>query len=237
MTEDKKEVTIKEEGSITDLIRMGLSGGADLQELKDLLELKKEWETNEARKEYHKAMSGFKSEPIDIDKDKHVGYNTSKGKVGYSHASLANVVKKITAGLSKYGLSASWRTQQNGAIIVTCRITHEKGHHEETSLSANADDSGSKNSIQAIGSTITYLERYTILALTGLVTSGQDQDGVVEDEKIEESKLKILRDLMTATKTDESTFLTYLEVEKLEDLPKSGFAKAKLALETKKGNK
>ena len=46
-------------------------------------------------------------------------------------------------------------------------------HIRETS----PDDSGGKNPIQSIGSTITYLERYTILALTGLATKEQDDDG------------------------------------------------------------
>jgi len=98
---------------------------------------------------------------------------------------------KITAELSKHGLSASWRTEQNGQIKVTCRISHSMGHYEETSLSADADTSGSKNAIQAVGSTITYLERYSLLAITGLATEDQDNDGELVSDKIDENKVSI----------------------------------------------
>lgn len=230
------EIELKKDESPTNLIRMALSSGTDLQDLKELLALQKDWEANEAKKAYHKAMSDFKSVPIEIEKDIKVGYSTAKGKVGYTHASLANVVRKISAELSKHGLSASWRTQQNGKIVVTCRITHEKGHSEETSLSANADDSGSKNSIQAIGSTITYLERYTLLAMTGLATSDMDDDGKsTVEEKLDENKIKIIKKLMVGV--DENKFFEYMGVKKIDDILKSNYTKAKTALEARNKGK
>ena len=192
------------------------------------------WEANEARKAYNKAMAEFKSNPPKIDKDKKVGYSTSKGKVGYSHASLYNVVDKITAELSKHGLSASWRTEQNGQIKVTCRISHSMGHYEETSLSADADTSGSKNAIQAVGSTITYLERYSLLAITGLATEDQDNDGNLPSDKIDENKVAILKKLIEDLKVDKTKFYKFMSVEKIEDIPVDKFAKAKVALEAKR---
>ena len=224
--------------SPAEMIRLAVSGGADLDKLEKLLTLQERWEAGEARKAYNKAMSEFKANPPKIDKDKKVGYMSKMGgKVGYSHASLYNVVDKITAELSKHGFSASWKTQQNGKIIVTCRITHSLGHSEETSLSADADTSGAKNAIQAIGSTISYLERYTLLAATGLATYDQDNDGIVEEPKVDENKIKILKDLLASLQVDEAKFLEYMEVEKVEDIPASQYSKAKIALEAKKKGK
>ena len=218
----------------TDLINSAIQKGADLEQIEKLLELQFKWEANEARKAYNKAMAEFKSNPPKIDKDKKVGYSTSKGKVGYSHASLYNVVDKITAELSKHGLSASWRTEQNGQIKVTCRISHSMGHYEETSLSADADTSGSKNAIQAVGSTITYLERYSLLAITGLATEDQDNDGELVSDKIDENKVSILKKLIEDLKVDKTKFYKFMSVEKIEDIPVDKFAKAKVALEAKR---
>jgi len=218
----------------TDLINSAIQKGADLEQIEKLLELQFKWEANEARKAYNKAMAEFKSNPPKIDKDKKVGYSTSKGKVGYSHASLYNVVDKITAELSKHGLSASWRTEQNGQIKVTCRISHSMGHYEETSLSADADTSGSKNAIQAVGSTITYLERYSLLAITGLATEDQDNDGNLPSDKIDENKVAILKKLIEDLKVDKTKFYKFMSVEKIEDIPVDKFAKAKVALEAKR---
>lgn len=211
-----------------DMIRAAVINGADLDKLEKLLSLQERFEANEAKKAYHSAMAKFKENPPEIEKDKKVGYSTSSGKVGYSHASLANVVNKITSELSKHGLSASWKTKQNGVIVVTCVITHKLGHSEETSLSANADSSGSKNSIQAIGSTITYLERYTLLAILGLATHDQDDDGETATPKqyISDKQLSSLRDALADIEAREETFCKSLGVDRLELLPVSrlGFA-------------
>lgn len=217
-----------------ELIQSAVAGGADLDKLEKLLALQERWEKNEARKAYHRAMAEFKANPPKIEKDKRVGYATQKGNVGYSHATLGNVTEKINTELSKYGLSASWTTSQNGKVVVTCKITHSMGHSEETSLEAEADTSGSKNSIQAIGSTITYLERYTLLALTGLATYEQDDDGKTAVELVDDKQLHILRDNLLALESDEGKFCAYLKIEKLEDLPKSDFNKAITVLQAKK---
>lgn len=228
------EIVVQPSQTPAELIQIAIAGGADLDKLEKLMVLQERWEANEARKAYHKAMSAFKENPPKIDKDRHVGYATKQGgKVGYSHASLANVTEKITAELSKHGLSASWKVKQNGAISVTCVITHIKGHSEEVTLTANADATGSKNDIQAIGSTISYLQRYSILCATGLATFDQDNDGKgMEDEKLDENKLTIIKGLMAGV--DEAKFLAYMNVEKIEDISKTDYLKAKTALEAKK---
>lgn len=232
------EIIKAKDNSPAEMIKMAVSSGANLDQLEKLLSLQERWEANEARKAYNKAIADFKLNPPKIDKDKKVGYTTAKGKVGYSHASLYNVVDKITIELSKHGLSASWKTKQvEKTITVTCLITHMLGHSEETTLSAEADDSGAKNSIQALGSTITYLERYTLLAATGLATFDQDNDNKTQVETLDENKLKIIKDQLLEVGADEKSFLNYMRVESLEKILQSDYLKAKTALEAKKREK
>ena len=153
---------------------------ADIVKLAGLLEIKERWDANEAKKAFHEAMSDFKRSPPVITKDKHVEFTTSKGTTAYDHATIGNVVKQIVAGLAQHDLSHSWTTEQRegGQVAVTCTITHKLGHSESVTLHAGRDESGGKNSIQALGSAITYLQRYTLLAITGLaVEDGSDDDG------------------------------------------------------------
>lgn len=160
------------------------NGNMDVGKLKELLELQERWDATQAKKAYVQAMSKFKENPPEILKDKTVNYTAKGGTVNYKHATLHNVTTKINQELSKHGLTASWVTSQdNGSVKVTCKITHVMGHSEETCLSAPPDATGSKNVIQAIGSTVTYLQRYTLLALTGLATCGQDDDGKGADQQ------------------------------------------------------
>lgn len=228
---ENEKALVAKGSAASELISQAINKGADLDKLEKLLALQERWEANEAKKAYHKSMSAFKANPPKIDKDRDVAYGNTK----YSHASLGNVTEKISTELSKYGLSASWSTKQNGQVCVTCRITHELGHSEETTLCAASDTSGSKNAIQAIGSTITYLERYTLLALTGLATYDQEDDGVAAGkpvELIDEKQISQITDFLSEIggKAKEK-FLKYMVVEKLEDITKDNFPKAISALE------
>lgn len=169
----------KNEISPNEMISMGIQNNVDLKLLKEAMEVQFAWEKHQAEKAYNRAIANFKANPPEIIKESIVDFKSEKTghRTNYKYASLANVIEKVTPELSKHGLTISWRTSQNGKISVTCRISHELGHYEETSLCADADSSGSKNAIQAIGSTITYMQRYTALALLGLACADQDDDG------------------------------------------------------------
>jgi len=233
--EEKTEITVREPSQ---MIELAVSKGADLDKLEKLLSLQERWEKNEALKAYNKAMAEFKAKPPKINKDKKVSFATSTGRTQYNHASLYNVTAMINSELSKYGLSASWTTKQNGAVSVTCKITHVKGHSEETTLTAAADASGSKNAIQAIGSTITYLERYTLLALTGLATVDGDDDGIAAStEYIDEKEKNQLVDMMGSKNIDIKKFCSAFKIEELSKLPKSRYQTAVAAIESKKAVK
>jgi hypothetical protein len=125
-------------------------------------------------------MAAFKLNPPDIRKTKLVGYANRDGTVtGYYHATLGEVAAAIVDSLAQHGFSHSWETKQvDGLITVNCKITHRMGHSESTSMQAAPDQSGKKNAIQAVASSITYMQRYTLLAATGLATTDmQDDDG------------------------------------------------------------
>lgn len=150
-----------------------LTSGGDLANLEKMMELQERWEADQARKAFYEAMTAFKADPPKLKKTRNVAYGNTK----YSHADLAEITEEISSALSANGLNATWKTSQDNNISVTCTITHSLGYSESTTLSSAPDTSGGKNSIQAIGSTITYLQRYTLLALTGLAAHGQDDDG------------------------------------------------------------
>lgn len=157
------------------MLAIAVERGDDMEKLRQLMDLKDRWEAGEAKKAYVVAMSGFKSEPLQILKSKRVDI---PGGAKFSHATLADVADGVCASLSKHGLSHRWETKQDGGIItVTCVMTHIDGHEERTTLSGAPDDSGKKNAIQQVASTVTYLERYTLMAACGLAAKDMDDDG------------------------------------------------------------
>lgn len=163
------------------MMLQAIASGVTLDQMQGVLAVQKEWEANEARKAYVAAMSAFKLNPPDIFKSKSVGYTNRDGTfTGYKHATLGDVSDAITNGLAAHGFSHRWDTQQDEHFLtVTCAVTHSLGHSEVTRMTAHPDDSGKKNAIQQVASAVTYLQRYTLLAATGLATKDcpPDDDG------------------------------------------------------------
>ena len=162
--------------SYQSMLGVALQNKATPETLAKLMDLQERYEANEAKKAYTEAMAAFKCEvPSVIPKDSLVDFTSNKGRTHYRHATLGSISAKVTGILSKHGLSVGWETEQlQGAVKVTCHVTHAKGHRESTSLSGPPDVSGNKNPIQQIGSAVTYLQRYTMLAALGLATADQD---------------------------------------------------------------
>lgn len=235
MTETQDKYLPTQNTSPASMMQVALSSGADLDKLEKMLLLQERWEANEARKAYHSAMAAFKANPPEIEKDRHVKFQTSKGITEYDHASLANVTKKISSALSLHGLSAAWKTAQSEKqITVTCTITHKLGHSESTSLSSLPDDSGGKNQIQAIGSAVSYLSRYTLLCLTGLATRDMDDDGAATGT-ITPEQAKELSDIIASKKIDLAKFLEYVKAESIEAISATDFNRALAAAKKAKG--
>lgn len=161
------------------MLMTALEKGVAFDQLEKLLDLQQRWEANEARKAFVAAMARFKSMNIRIEKNRHVNYTSAKGTTDYWHASLDHICDVVGPELASTGIAYSWETNQNenGVITVACVLTHELGHSQRVMLSGAPDNSGGKNSIQSVGSTVSYLQRYTLLASLGLAAADMDDDG------------------------------------------------------------
>jgi hypothetical protein len=212
----------------------------DVAKLDKLLEVRDRWEAGEARKAYDEAFAEFKKSRPTIIKNKHVSFrpqNATKD-TEYDHATLNQVVDILTAALVAHGFTHRWEyTDLEGGIQrVTCVLTHVRGHSERASLQAGADQSGGKNNIQAKASTVSYLERYTLLGVTGCATKDQDDDGRRSEDAawINAEQKATLIEMMRQAEPDvdklaarTTRFLKFFKLESLDDLPAARFGEAK----------
>lgn len=168
-----------DQNSAMAMMMAAVDRGIGLDQVEKMMRIQREWQADEARKAYHDAMAVFKENPPRIIKRKEVDFETQRGRTNYRHATHSDVTSPIIAALAKVGISHKWVPSQSGSIIrIECVLTHRLGHSESVYLEAGADQSGGKNSIQAIISAKTYLERHTLLAATGLTTEDiEDDDG------------------------------------------------------------
>lgn len=166
------------------MIDRAITAGADINVIEKLMNLHERWEAMQARKAFDRAMADAKAEIPTITKNRAVDFTSQKGRTNYRYEDLESVASAVGPILSKYGLSYRYRATSNvnEPVTVTCIVSHRDGHFEELTLAAGRDDSGNKNSIQAISSTMTYLQRISLKAALGLAVSNDD-DGQTSEEK------------------------------------------------------
>jgi hypothetical protein len=150
-----------------EMLNTALTRGADVTVLEKLMGLQERWEANQARKAFDAAIAAAKGEIGPIVRNA-TGHNEKR------YADFAAIARTVDPVLTKYGLTYRFRTEQTDRINVTCILSHKDGHSETTTLAGPPDGSGSKNAIQAIGSTLTYLQRYSLVQMLGLASSNDD---------------------------------------------------------------
>lgn len=214
-----------------DMLSMAVERGASIEVMTKLMDLRDRWEASQARKEFDAAVAAAKAEIPIINKNRE-GHNSKRYA---DFAAFASVVDPI---IGKFGLSYRFRTTQTDRINVTCILSHKDGHAEETTLSGPADTTGNKNAIQAIGSTLTYLQRYTLVQALGLA-AGEDDDGRAAGavETLSEEQLIELRELIEAAEANEAGLKTYFKIAHLKDMRADKFGDAKAMLQRKLHNK
>lgn len=223
------------------MIDRALATGAAPETLEKLLALQERWEANQARKAFDEAMAAAKAEIPVIRKNKTVDFTSSKGRTHYKHEDLAEIAETVTPILSKHGLSYRFRThaEPNTPIVVTCVITHRLGYFEETTLTGPRDDSGNKNALQQVGSTLTYLQRMTLKAALGLAAAEDDDGqgyGKTADEvaTIGPEQRDTLLALIAETEADVVAFCKMFKVEAVADLRTPDYERAHSLLLQKK---
>lgn len=161
-----------------DMLGRAVSIGADVEVLERLMALNERWQADHARRSFTAALSALRAELPPIVKTREVDFTTAKGgRTHYRYEDLAEITDSLSPVMAKHGLSFRWRTDstQKGLVSVTCIVEHRDGHAEETTLAGPYDESGNKNPIQAIGSVVTYLQRYTLKAAIGVAAAHDDE--------------------------------------------------------------
>jgi len=163
--------------SPADLLQLAIEKDVDIDKLEKLMAMSERWNAQQAKKSFLVAMATFQSKCPELKKGKSVVFGDSS-KAKYKYIPLGEIVKQIKAPLKSCGLSYRWKTEEvEGKIKLTCIVSHIDGHSECNTMTAEKDTSGNKNSIQSIGSTMTYLQRYTIIGALGIATADEDADG------------------------------------------------------------
>lgn len=212
--------------SPSDLLLVALEKNADVDKLEKLMQLQERWEAGQAKQQFYAAFTEFQADLPVIEKKKS-GHNMK-------YAPLSDIIEQIKPFLRQYQLTYRFEQDHSDAIQVTCIVTHAGGHSEQATMKAAADTSGSKNSVQAIGSTVSYLSRYTLCSVLGISTADEDMDGrLPEPDFISESQAEELKGMLKESGADVKKFCSNFGCSAVDLLPEKSYKRAKAMITAK----
>ena len=236
------------DGLLTIIERIATNPNANLDALDRIVALRERVAASEAKAAFDRALSAMQPELPAIDSKGRITVYSKKDreKLGgptpedtpqqvTPYALLADINDAVRPALAAHGFAISHRMGQaaDGKITVTGILSHRDGHREETTITLMHDSSGSKNSVQAVGSSISYGRRYTTLALLNISSRAPqdaDDDGRAagaQPATITADQAEEIRQMIVGTKSNEPKFLATFGVESVEALRPSQFDQAR----------
>jgi len=192
---------VSESAAIIQVIeRAAMNPNVDIDKMERLLQMQERIMERQAKASYMAALAEMQPDLPEIPEN-------GKGHGNIKYALWEDINELIKPVLGNHGFSLSFRTgQADGKIIVTGVLSHRDGHSEETTMHLPTDTSGSKNAVQAVGSSTSYGKRYTAQALLNLTSRGDDDDGQAagakadNDPTVTEAQTKIIQELIEQAK-------------------------------------
>lgn len=169
-------VPVSESATILQVIqRAAADPQCDIEKMERLMAMHERMQARSAEAEFNAAMARMQIEMPSIAERGAIKVN---GSVRSNYATFEDINDVVKPVMKEYGFAISFRVDNEGSMIkVTGVLMHQAGHREETSMLLPSDSSGSKNSVQAVGSSVSYGKRYVMSALLNITTRGEDDDG------------------------------------------------------------
>jgi hypothetical protein len=212
--------------------RVAMDPNIPLDRMTALMDMRERQMNKEAEQVFNQAFSAAMAEMRDVPKS---GKNNHTGQ---KYSTLDDLIRTTRPVLAGHGLSLNWQTSINAnEISVTAIVRHAMGHSIQTTLAGPRDTGKQMNTLQAGGSTETYLKRYSGFSILGLSSGDEVEDDGrgANTATVSAEQYTVLRDLIEDTSTDEAKFfLAYGAQNDLHQFPASKFQAAKGQLERKK---
>jgi hypothetical protein len=177
------EVTDYGSGLLDVIARAARDPNVDIDKMERLLAMQERVQERMAKQAFTEAKIAMRPELPEV---------TMKGHIVIRDKNNANIIIQDTPFarfedihdavvpiITQHGFDLAFRNglAPDGKVRVTTILSHVGGHTEETVFDLPHDSSGSKNSVQAVGSSTSYGKRYGVLSALNIKVSGEDDDG------------------------------------------------------------
>ncbi|UNF52393.1 ERF family protein [Bartonella krasnovii] len=196
------------------ILERALQSDVDLERLKSLLELREKEIERQERQDFVRDLSAMQMEYKNIEQN---ALNTHTKSI---YTTLDKYIDAIKETLTKhhFALFSQIKEQDSNGITVEMTLKHILGHEISTQGTFPFDATGSKNSIQAVGSTITYARRYLLGMLLNVARKEDDTDGATILAGISSEQMNEIKELMEQIQAKESDIISFIGVKSLTQM-------------------
>jgi hypothetical protein len=216
-----------------------------IDKLEALLRMQREIIADDARLQFHRAMSAVQGEMQPVLRD------ATNTQTNSRYARLETIDAVMRPIYSRHGFSLSFNSEpvEGANIRIACEVAHSAGHSKMYHLEAALDTAGpqgklNKTPLHGLGSSVSYLRRYLTCMIFHVVLANEDNDGNRQRNDtpdtpgfLTHSQCMDLKALMRETHTIEARFLAAMcpAAKVIAEAPATDFPRLKNALLTKLG--
>ena len=225
-------------GLLAMIERLATNPQLNIEVFDRLLAARRSEEDRAAERAFNLAMSVAKGELQPVLKTRDVDFQSQRpgaARTKYKYENFADVAKVVDPVFAAHRLAYRFAVEQQGDMAkVTCIVSHADGYSERVKLETKVDPGSTGMSmVQALGSALTYLQRYGLRAAIGLAAA-VDDDGRGAggtSPKISIEQANELQKLIDETGRSQVTLLKLVGVDEVVDMNLDQFTRAKQVLE------
>jgi hypothetical protein len=197
--------------------------GATLEETKQYYAFLREIQRDEARIMFDADFVVMQGELPEVPK---LGRIDHGGGRGYNYARWEDINDRIKPVLQRHGFGLRFDiiTETETLFEIEAILVHRSGYSICTRKKLPIDKSGAKNIVQAYGSTQSYAQRYSAIALLNLTSRNEDTDA--KPDKLSEEAAAELFKAITDSGRTEKWFCKFAQINELESLAPERFEAA-----------
>ena len=224
------------------ITRAASDPNVDIDKMERLMAMHERMVERDAQRAFTEAMTAAQAAMPAIVRDAENKQTSSR------YAKLETISDAIDPIIREHGFTISYGTFVStlpGHYGVKAKVSHAAGHSETYDADVPADTVGPKGNqnktpTHGFGSTMSYGRRYLKVMIFDVRMKGEDKDGNKPNDTLTEEQgeeLKVLIDKAVAARpgTDHAewltSFLDYMKVAALNDIPAKDFGKAKSAID------
>lgn len=213
-------------------VEMALNPDIDPARIAALMELQIKAEERNAEKEFNAAFARLQPRMPRILKRGTIEMG-SKGSMKFArYEDLDTAIRHLYVA-EGFSLSFVSEPTDKGIVLVAV-LAHGAGHSKTSRLQLPADTGAGRNSLQALGSSLSYAKRYLTCDIFNIITIGQDDDGTAGDYILAKQVENIENFFHEIGEESRPKFLEMFGVKSVPDLTKSNYIPAINFLQAKR---